>query len=416
MAKHKSKSRKRTHVAEEEDSTIPRTFVFSRGKLSKPAQDLCDDVREMMQPYTATNLKVRPSNRLKDIISVAGPYGVSHLLILSSMGQGTNLRIIKSPQGPTLTFRIAEYTPSQVLRQSQTAPRHVPTDYAYAPLVVLNNFKRDATDITRLTATTLQHMFPPVDPARMGPTDCRRVVLFQRDTAADTILVRHYAVTTQVLGLSEATEKLVRVAEGRAGTHETQKLLDSGVGDLASVSELFMATAPADGTEDPQGTRRSVVRLVEIGPRMRLELLKAEQGVGGGTVLYHRYNEKSAEEREAAHKLAERSRKLRVDVQKELDEAADKHREENLTAAAGAVKQARDDKRKRIAGSAAEKSEKDRARRTGGPSQSKSGGEGQNVGAPRAGERRPRTEASSTSNIPAADDGESRASKRRRRR
>ena len=43
--------------------------------------------------------------------------------------------------------------------------------------------------------------------------------------------------------------------------------------------------------------------MTEIGPRMTLQLIKIEEGVGTGEVLYHEYIEKSPEEVEAAKEM-----------------------------------------------------------------------------------------------------------------
>ncbi|KAF6177117.1 hypothetical protein GIB67_005105 [Kingdonia uniflora] len=37
---------------------IPKSFVFSRGKLPGPLKELQKDLRKLMSPHTASNLKV----------------------------------------------------------------------------------------------------------------------------------------------------------------------------------------------------------------------------------------------------------------------------------------------------------------------------------------------------------------------
>lgn len=44
-------------------------------------------------------------------------------------------------------------------------------------------------------------------------------------------------------------------------------------------------------------------RLTEIGPRMMLQLVKIEEGIGTGEVLYHEYIKKSPEEVEATKEM-----------------------------------------------------------------------------------------------------------------
>ena len=44
-------------------------------------------------------------------------------------------------------------------------------------------------------------------------------------------------------------------------------------------------------------------RLTEIGPRMTLQLIKIDEGVCSGEILYHEYVKKSPEEVEAAKEI-----------------------------------------------------------------------------------------------------------------
>ena len=40
------------------DDSVPRSFVFHRGDIGKILMQLITDMRHVMEPYTATNLKV----------------------------------------------------------------------------------------------------------------------------------------------------------------------------------------------------------------------------------------------------------------------------------------------------------------------------------------------------------------------
>ena len=62
---------------------IPKSFVFSRGKLPGQLGQLQMDLRKLMLPYTALKLKEKKRNNLKDFLNVVGPMGVTHFLILS---------------------------------------------------------------------------------------------------------------------------------------------------------------------------------------------------------------------------------------------------------------------------------------------------------------------------------------------
>ena len=43
---------------EEEDASVPRSFVMHRGEIGKAVLQLETDLKRVMEPYTALNLKV----------------------------------------------------------------------------------------------------------------------------------------------------------------------------------------------------------------------------------------------------------------------------------------------------------------------------------------------------------------------
>ena len=58
-----------------------------------------------MEPFTATSVKVRPKNVLKDFVHIAGPLGVTHLTSFTKTDKGPYVKFARLPRGPTLTFR-----------------------------------------------------------------------------------------------------------------------------------------------------------------------------------------------------------------------------------------------------------------------------------------------------------------------
>ena len=58
------------------------------------------NVRLMMEPNTATKLKTRKRNVLKDYVAMAGPFGVTHLLAFNKTKAGTNLVRQLGPPAP----------------------------------------------------------------------------------------------------------------------------------------------------------------------------------------------------------------------------------------------------------------------------------------------------------------------------
>lgn len=73
-------------------------------------KELLKDTRELMYPYTAMKLKESKKNTIKDFISVAGIFGVTHMIVFSQTDKACYMRIIKNPKGPTITFKIEDYS------------------------------------------------------------------------------------------------------------------------------------------------------------------------------------------------------------------------------------------------------------------------------------------------------------------
>ena len=84
----------------------PLSFVIGKpgGKLHQEQRRLVTDFRRAMEPLTATKLHVKKSNRLQDFVNVAGPLGVTQMIMFSASDLGTYMRVVRRRRlSPTLT-------------------------------------------------------------------------------------------------------------------------------------------------------------------------------------------------------------------------------------------------------------------------------------------------------------------------
>lgn len=65
---------------------------------------------------------------------------------------------------------------------------------------------------------------------------------------------------------------------------------------------------------------KSSVKLHEIGPRLTMQLIKIEEGLLTGEVLYHDHVVKTEDEKETLRKLIEKKRKLKEQRKKQQTE------------------------------------------------------------------------------------------------
>jgi ribosome biogenesis protein SSF1/2 len=286
----KKKSKKRTHLETEIDPSLPRSFVIKSGKVSPSVTLLVKDIRKLMSPHTATNLKERKGNTIKDFLMVAGQLQVTHLLVFSkSKNGGTNLRIGKIPRGPTLTFHVEEYSLIKDCLALQKRPKSPSSEYLTPPLVVLNNF--DKQKHTVLMTTLLQGMFPAIKVSTMKQSDAKRIVLFNYQKETGMIEIRHYQIQIKTLGISKSIKSIISTnIPSLQNYDDVADFIKKG----AFASESDIEDAPEATVE--YGQEKRAVKLHELGPRMTLRLIKIQDGLCAGEVIHHEFITKSATE------------------------------------------------------------------------------------------------------------------------
>lgn len=393
MARRRSK--RRTHVGAKNPVTPaaitghasikdPKSMVIriGAGEVGSSVSQLAADVRRVMEPGTASRLKERRANRLRDYATMCGPLGVTHLLLFSRSPSGnTNLRLATAPRGPTFHFRVEKYSLAKDVRRAQRHPKGGGKEYITPPLLVMNNFITPGADaksavpkhLESLTTTAFQSLFPPINPQTTPLKSIRRVLLLNREKSEDgedgsfVVNFRHYAITTKTVGISKplkrlnAAEKLLhgQTKTGKKGSlpnlSKLQDIADYMIGGeggdgymtdggtsgseyetdaevevletsarkvLTSKARSAAAAAAAAAAEEgdkeegkaaaerhADNVERRAVKMVELGPRMRLRMTKVEEGLCEGKVLWHEYKHKTPEEiRELEKKWEQRRR------------------------------------------------------------------------------------------------------------
>ncbi|XP_051152675.1 peter Pan-like protein isoform X2 [Andrographis paniculata] len=268
---------------------IPKSFVFSRGKLPDVLRKLQMDLRKLMLPFTALNLKEKKRNNLKDFLNVAGPMGVTHFLILSKTDSAPYLRVGRTPQGPTLTFKILEYSLVADVVKSQLRPRSHKDLFDNPPLIVLSGFGTGEQHL-RLTTIMFQNMFPAIDINTVKLSSCQRIVLLNYNKDTKHIDFRHYSIRLQPVGVSRRIRKFVQshlAPDLRTLQDVCDYLTKAGYGSESEVDdEAATVSLPMDLGRVNKASSKSAVKLQEVGPRMTLQLVKVEEGLCCGGIIF----------------------------------------------------------------------------------------------------------------------------------
>jgi len=313
----------------DEVKQAPHVLVFKRGvTVGTNVKELIKDMRRVMEPFTAPNLKVSRKNSLKDFISISSHFHVTHLMTFSKTQLSTYMRLIRVPRGPTLNFRIRRFTHSRDVVSALKHPQTFPKQFEHAPLLVMNGFQEDSIHI-KLIATMFQNMFPSINVATVDLSTIKRCVLLSLDPVNGFIEFRHYNIKIVPSGISRAAKK---------------KLLQGKVPDLSrfnDISDFMYREGNASESEDESTgnndenevilsqqlrsrgnlkANQSAIRLTEIGPRMTLELVKIEDGLCDGEVLYHTYVSKTSTEVAELRKRNTEKKRLKEQRKREQEE------------------------------------------------------------------------------------------------
>jgi ribosome biogenesis protein SSF1/2 len=148
----------------------------------------------VMEPFTASSLKVTRKNSLKDFVAIAGPMHVTHLIVFSQTEIGDYMKFIRLPRGPTIHFKLEEFSTANDVMATMRKKHTHKKQFLHQPLLIINGFNSKASNgfnsmepQHKLLTTTLQNMFPSINVTNVNLDEIRRCVLFNYNKEDKTI-------------------------------------------------------------------------------------------------------------------------------------------------------------------------------------------------------------------------------------
>lgn len=313
MPRHgKRRTKKRTHKTaladDDEQKVVPKCFVVKRGKPCQSMQNLVKDFRNVMLPNCAKNLKESKKNRTKDYANIAGALNVSHFIAFHNTKAASYMKLARFPSGPTLSFKVHEYSLGRDVKNIQRRPRNNANDFLVAPLLVLNGFGGNVPPQIKLMAEILRNMFESIDVRTLRVTQCRRVVVFNYDKATNRTEFRHFAINQRPAGISRGVRKLLRPKKKNLDLSRSNDISDY-VQDGGYGSESEAEDAVDVGVQG-RGNMDIAINLQELGPRLNLQFLTAEDGLLEGKTLFEEKAEITEQEKKVKEERAEAEESL----------------------------------------------------------------------------------------------------------
>jgi ribosome biogenesis protein SSF1/2 len=157
---------------------------------------------------------------------------------------------------------------------------------------------REEGDPHKIVSLMIQSMFPPIKVQSMNLSTCKRVVLFnltKNEDGEEEIEFRHYGISARQRAVNRGIKKLInnkKVPDISQYSDLADYIMrNKSTGGMSSESEAddfeeAKIVLPEDYQDKKKGSNVAI-KLHELGPRMKMKLMKIEEGFCRGNVTYH---------------------------------------------------------------------------------------------------------------------------------
>lgn len=232
---------------------------------------------------------------------------------------------------PFLELQVSQFTLSRDVLTQYRKQYINENIFKNSPLVIMNNFAGEGKHL-KLMATTFQNMFPSINIASVNLHTIKRCLLFSYDSTTKLVEVRHYSIGVVVSGLTKGVKKLVmgKIPNLSRCSDISDFILQTGnASDTeGEEDEASQVVLPQDLHSGNMANNKSAVHLHEIGPRLTMQLMKVEDGVMTGEVLFNETVVKTDEEIERIKKMREKKKRIKEQRQKTQNENRKKNEAE----------------------------------------------------------------------------------------
>ena len=334
------RNKTKTHLQEDKElpSSVPRSLILRRGRVGIYLQKLIKELRVILYPYCAINLKENKKNSLRDFLSLVDIYNFSHMFAFTNTEKNSYLKIARMPAGPTLTFKLNEYCLSSDIsgfnRQDKKETKPLNKIFYHTPLVILNGFGNplipiNQADPINLVSTMFQSFFPPINFNEIDVQSSKRVLLINLnlDNIESPIFeLRNYHINIDNVSGKKTISNILNnkktdfsgfdniadyVLQRTGFTDNSDNEGGEGEFNLALKEDKLDKDKEKEKDKkenigNKEKKRINKVKLTEIGPSMNLSLVKIEEGFFKGNVAYHAIIKKSRKE------ILEKNNKLKL--------------------------------------------------------------------------------------------------------
>merc|ERR550532_485407 len=129
------------------------------------------------------------------------------------------MRLLRLPRGPTMTFKVENYTLSKDVIGSLKRHSMDAKQFKHHPLLVMNGFSGDGMHL-KLMTTMFQNMFPSINVNKVKLSSIKRCVLVNYNQEDKTVDFRHFNIKAVPTGLSKGVKKLIKAKVPNMGKYD----------------------------------------------------------------------------------------------------------------------------------------------------------------------------------------------------
>lgn len=286
--------------------------------------------------------------------------------MLTNTEKNSYIRFAKMPRGPTITFKIDDYSLAADIFAQQTklhdekphryTPKPLTKSFNHVPLIIMNGFNsnritEDYVEPVKVSAMLLQSFFPPLNLNEIQLKKCKRVVLFNlkfEETEAGPIPMvefRHFDIDIEKHSMKKTISNIInnkKLDLSKFDNIADYILKQSGFTDNSDNEDPNLGVCDVIQDEEMKSEKNKKengdnikIKLHEIGPRINFKIHKIEEGFLKGNVTFHSYMKKTKKdikemmEKIKIKKKLKKERKAAQDsnVQKKKDERPEEEKE-----------------------------------------------------------------------------------------
>ena len=216
MAKEYPKKKKtRTHIvtSEQEVDEVPKSFIIRRTRMDKEGKHLEKNLRELMYPFTTMNLKESLKLKIKDILDASRNFGAKNLIFITNKNSNLYLKFMKTPHGPTFTFKILKHVLSKDLQSLIPRNKNVNIYQLGVPMVICKGFEGGLNSNQQhlsLMHGLFRNLFPGLSYFKdVKANTFKRCVMFYFNKKTNQVEIRNYFMRRTFTGMNNNIKKIV---------------------------------------------------------------------------------------------------------------------------------------------------------------------------------------------------------------